>query len=328
MAECGLARLRGAVAALCITGGLAAAGAQAAAAEAWLPYRDANPFVAASGLPFAPPVAPAGSWRVEAIVSASNTELATRAGAESLFYDAEMHEVRILLTHAFAEHWLARATLGSVSVGKGFLDGFIEDWHHAFGLSNGDRGRLHGNGHEIRYDDGHAQVALARSLRTTTPLLLDVAWHQPLREGRWLLGATVKLPTSHASVLVDDRAIDASLWLAAHGSAAQTRLPWGLRLGWMQRGDTELLPQRAHGQVPFLDARMGWKLTPAWDVSAQLQWHGALYDSHIDYLRQASTLTLSSGWRWRNGWTLRGGVVEDVPALHAQDVTLFLTLAR
>ncbi|HEU4664467.1 MAG TPA: DUF3187 family protein [Dokdonella sp.] len=292
----------------------------------WLPYRDANPFVAASGLPFPPPSAAPDAWRVDLVASASNTELAFDRGSEHLLYDGELHEARVGVTRAFGERWIARATIGAIAFGDGFLDGFLEDWHRAFGLDNGDRGRLDDDGHVVAYDDARDRIVLDRNLHAATPLLVDVAWRVPGGPREWQLGATLKLPTTHASPLVDDRAVDASLWLAVQSTDAAARVPWGVRVGAMRRGDTELLPARANDVVPFADATLGYVLRPGWDVAAQLQWHGALYDSAIPLLDDAATLALSSGWRAKGGWTLRAGLVEDAIAKHAQDVTFFLSL--
>jgi hypothetical protein len=308
---------------------LAAAALPAAAdpaAAPWLPYRDANPFVAAGGLPFAPPAAAPDRWRVDVLLQASNTELAFDRGAEHLVYDAEVHELRVAVTRALGERWLLRASLGAVRFDRGFLDGFIEDFHRAFGFGNGDRGRLGTDGHAIRYGDGRERVLLDRSQRGIAPLMLDLAWRMPAGDHEWLAGATLKLPTSHAHPLIDDRATDVSLWLAAQSADAATRLPWGARVGVMQRGNTRLLPGRAEDRVPFADAALGYVLHPGWDVAAQLQWHGAPYDSEIPFLACAATLTLSTGWRAASGWMLRAGLVEDAIPRHAQDVTFFVGL--
>jgi hypothetical protein len=297
-------------------------------ATPWLLHRDANPFVAASGLPFAPPSAAADGWRVEAVLAASNTEVGFDRGGEHLLYDAEIHEARIAVTRAFGTRWLVRATLAEVDIGSGFLDGFLEDYHRTFGLSNGDRGRLGTDGHTIRYDDGSGDaIAFDRNLHAVAPLLVDLAVRGTM-DGRreWMLGATLKVPTSHASPLVDDRSTDLSLWLALQSTDTQTRWPWGARVGLMQRGNTHLLANRANDQVPFADAMLGYRLTPQWNAAAQLQWHGALYDSTIPLLDDAATLALSSAWHAKAGWTLRAGLVEDAIPRHAQDVTFFLAL--
>ncbi|WP_395680999.1 DUF3187 family protein [Dokdonella sp.] len=301
----------------------------AADAAPWLLYRDANPFVAASGLPFAPPVAAEG-WSVEALVDASNTEVAFERGGERLTYDAEIHAARIAVTRAFGPHWLVRATLAELDIGSGFLDGFLEDYHRMFGFSNGDRGRLVTDGHTIRYDDGNVAntVAFDRRLHALSPLLVDLAFRGDASErAEWMAGATVKVPTSHASALVDDRSTDLSLWLALQSTDAQARWPWGARVGLMQRGNTQLLADRANDQVPFADAMIGYRLTPHWDVAAQLQWHAALYDSRVPLLQDAATLALSSAWHADAGWTFRAGLVEDAIPRHAQDVTFFLALS-
>lgn len=297
-------------------------------AAPWLLYRDTNPFVAASGLPFAPPGVAPGSWDVETVLSASNSELAFDRASEHFIYDAEIHEGRIALTRAFGEHWLMRATIADASIGKGFLDSFLEGYHRTFGFANGDRGQLGTDGHTISYADASGrEVFLDRSVSAVTPLMVDLAWRAPADSHEWLYGATLKLPTSHASPLIDDRATDVSLWLAAQSTDTQTRLPWGARVGVMQRGDTRLLPQRAKDQVPFADATLGYVLLPGWDVAAQLQWHGALYDSDIPMLSSAANLTLSSAWHAAAGWTLRAGLVEDAIPRHAQDVTFFVDVS-
>lgn len=294
----------------------------------WQLYRDANPFAAASGLPFTPPAAAADGWRVEAMLAASNTEVAFDRGAEHLVYDAETHEARIAVTRAFGERWLARASLGGVAFGSGFLDSFLENYHRVLGLPRGDRGHLGTDGHAISYVDAQGRpVSFDRNLQAVTPLSIDLALRTPGDGHEWLYGATLKLPTSHASPLVDDRAVDLAVWVAAQSTDAQARLPWGLRAGVMQRGDTRLLPQRAKDQVPFADATLGYVLLPGWDVAAQLQWHGALYDSAIPLLGDAANLTLSSAWHARAGWTLRAGLVEDAIPRHAQDVTFFVGIS-
>ena len=294
----------------------------------WLPARDANPFVAASGLPLAPPAVAADDWRVDVVLTASNTEIAFDKGHESLLFDGEMHEARGAVTRAFGERWLLRASIAGVRFGDGFLDGFIEDFHRLTGFSNGDRGRLDSNGHTIAYtDQGGERVVLDRRLRAVAPLLIDVVARAPADGHEWLYGATLKLPTSHASALIDDRAVDLSVWLAAQ-STSSTRFPWGARVGLMQRGNTRLLADRARDQVPFADATIAYKIHPQWDVAAQLQWHRGLYDSAIPMLDSAATLTLSSAWRTRSGWTLRAGLVEDAIARHAQDVSFFVALSR
>lgn len=66
---------------------------------------------------------------------------------------------------------------------------------------------------------------------------------------------------------------------------------------------------------------------PDWDVAAQLQWHGALYDSDLPYLESAANLVLSTAWHARAGWSLRAGLVEDAIPRHAQDVTFFVNLS-
>jgi len=294
----------------------------------WLPYRDANPFVAASGLPFAPPSTAPDSWRVEAIASASNTELAFDRGSEHLLYDTEIHEIRVFVTHAFGEHWIARATIGGLSFGNGFLDSFLEDYHRTFGFSSGDRGRLGSDGHTIAYSDGHgAEILLDRSLHAVAPILVDLAYRTAGDGHEWLYGATVKLPVSHASPLVDDRAVDVSAWVAVQSTDPASRVPWGARVGVMQRGNTRLLSERTNDSVPFADATIGYILLPGWDVAAQLQWHSALYDSDIPFLESAATLAISSAWHARSGWTVRAGLVEDAIPRHAQDVTFFIGLS-
>ncbi len=299
------------------------------AAAPWQLYRDANPFVAASGLPFAPPAFAAdGRWHVEATLAASNTEIAFDHGSERLLYDMEVHEARIAVARSFGTRWMVRATLAGTRFEQGFLDGFIEDFHRLFGFSQGDRDDLGRHGSRIQYTDGQGEsVALTHARSGVAPLLIDVVWRANAPSHEWLLGTTLKLPISHATVLLDDRSIDVSAWAGLQSTRA-TRWRWGLRAGAMRRGDGDLLPQRSERIVPFADATLGWQLTPRWQVAAQYQWHGAAYRSSIPMLSAAGSLALSTAWQLPSGWTWRAGLVEDVPARHSQDVTFFVGLAR
>lgn len=295
----------------------------------WQLGRDANPFVAAGGLPFTPPAVAADShWHFDALLAASNTEIGFSRADEQLLYDMEIHEARLAVSRGIGEHWVARASTALLRFEQGFLDRFVEDFHRAFGFDNGDRGHLPGNGHTIRYDDARGNaVELARTRSGLAPLMLDLAWRTPADGREWLLGGTLKLPTSHATPLLDDRATDLSLWAALQSTTA-TRWRWGARAGVWLRGEGDLLDGRRKDQVPFVDGVLGFQLTPQWDVAAQYQWHGAPYQSEISLLRAAGTLTLSSAWYTRSGWHLRAGLVEDLPARHAQDVTFFLGLSH
>ncbi len=295
----------------------------------WLAQRDANPFVAAGGLPLAPPaVAADDRWHVDVVLSASNTEIAFERGGEHLLFDMETHEARITASRAFGDHWIARATLAATRFEHGFLDGFIEDFHRAFGFTNGDRGRLESNGHTIDYaDDRGSRVLLTSPRSGVAPLMVDLAWRSASDGHEWLYGASLKLPTSRATPLLDDRSTDVSAWAALQSTRAE-RLRWGARAGMMVRSGGQLLPRRANGSVPFVDATLGWQLASRWQVAAQYQWHGAPYNSDIPLLSEAGSLAISTAWQTRSGWTLRAGLVEDVPSRHAQDVTFFLGLSR
>lgn len=114
------------------------------------------------------------------MLAASNTELTFDRATGRLLYDTEVREVRVALTRTFGEPWLLIATLGSATFDNGFLDSFVANFHHAFGLSNGDRGHLGNDGHTIGYDDGGSdRVALDRNLRAVTRLLIDFAVRAP-----------------------------------------------------------------------------------------------------------------------------------------------------
>ncbi|WP_300620633.1 DUF3187 family protein [Dokdonella sp.] len=321
-------RASGAAIALALCCASSAAVAADYAPAPWQLHRDANPFVAAGGLPFAPPTAPPGDrWKVEATLAASNTEIAFAHGDERLLYDMEIHEARIAVSRSIGERWIVRATVAGTRFGSGFLDSFIEDFHRTFGFTNGDRGRLGTDGHTIAYSDARGdRIALARPRNGIAPLMLDLAWRAPADGHEWLYAATLKLPASHATPLLDDRSTDLSLWTAVQSTAA-TRLRWGARAGLMLRSGGDLLPRRANDLVAFADATLGWRLTPRWDVAAQYQWHGAPYDSAIPLLREAGSLVLSTAWQSRAGWTVRAGLVEDVPPRHTQDVTFFVGLS-
>jgi hypothetical protein len=110
-----------------------------AAAEP-LPTTNQNPFLAAVGLPAPlPSTINAGSTQLTATLNWASTAIVDSDADEILIVDAESRELRMAFTHSFSERLALRVELPYLYTGPGVLDGFIDDFHDAFGFSEGDR---------------------------------------------------------------------------------------------------------------------------------------------------------------------------------------------
>ena len=148
------ARLRGR-ASVRFAGGRSGAGAGFALACA-LAVSALLPGTAASGVPASAGarVMPAGSWELVASLDMASHLRAGGSGAERVLIDGETWRQGLALRHGLGGGWELLADLPAVSHTGGVFDGFIEDWHDAFGLPQGDRDRAPRDRLALFYADG------------------------------------------------------------------------------------------------------------------------------------------------------------------------------
>jgi hypothetical protein len=296
-------------------------------AHEWLSVRDQNPFVLASGIPLAPVTASAGQWRVDTTFHIANTELQQSNQRSRVLFDAETRETRVNIAYGLNADWTARVSIGHWWIGDGILDSAIEEFHHVFGFTNGDRDLLGTQAPviEVRDDEG-LLYSLRDGRAAAAPMLIDFTRHwQNDSAHRSGVSFGAKLPVGSRSRLNDSGSIDFSL-------TAFTTLPIGqsatfaARAGVLYQSDNTLLGNYAEKHVVFASALLAYQLTPNWNVYAQLDAHDALYRKMPDFLGRANVLSVGLGRRIGNHAEAVVTLGEDAPATHTTDVVFGLQL--
>ena len=233
------------------------------------PLRSANrnPLVQIHGLPVAQSaqVTADGKWNAALTTEASNNFAVENRGDESIILDGETYRADL--------NW--RYGLGAFEVGlnlpvishqAGGMDGFIEDWHDAFNLPEGDRIDYPKDQLRYAYQQGD-QVLL--DMQDNGEGLGDVslAFGYQLSDSaqrRWALRGGVKFATGEHEKLRGSDAQDAylSLHLSEQSLYADSGISWHASLGSLWLGDGEVLSQQQKEQVWFGSTTLAWAYSP------------------------------------------------------------------
>jgi hypothetical protein len=309
---------------------LCALAALPAAANDFVPGGNAGTLARAFALPAlgAPAVLPArtGQLRVTLDVSSEYVVEGAPSGPEFLLLDGETTRLRIDWRRGLGGGWEAGVTLPYLWPGGGFLDGWIEDWHAAFGLPNGGRESAQDGQYEYFYrrngatllDVGEAQAGAGDVELTLGRALVDK---------RLALRALAKLPTGDGAELRGGNA-GGALWLDA-------RLP--LPAGWagyaaagISYNDVgDVLPAMQKREAFFGGLGLQAPLFGPLALTAQLNAHTPLFEgSPLPPLgRAAAPLTLGLKYLIHPGSAIELGFQED-PAVNASpDFSAYLSLA-
>ena len=102
-----------------------------------------NPFHLLYGVPASAGARtmPAGSTELTVSADMASHLRADGSGAELVLLDGETYRQSLSLRHGLGGGWEFLLDIPAVSHSGGVFDGFIENWHDAFGLPQGDRDR-------------------------------------------------------------------------------------------------------------------------------------------------------------------------------------------
>lgn len=293
----------------------------------WLQTRDQNPFVLASGLPLAPAVPPPGSWQLDTTWTVANTELAQAIPDSNMTFDAESDEFRFSAAYAFNDQWSLRGSVSYLSIGDGFLDSTIENYHRLFGFTNGDRGLLGTEAPFIQVDlDGETLYLLDRNQSGTGPLFMDLTRSWSYGDGK-LAGITLgsKWPIGSTSKLTDTGSTDFSLSMFTQFDTGE-RLTLGARVGILVQPDNELLGAQSKTSVGFANLLLRVRLDQNWSFLAQYDAHEELYKNLPAFFQASGQASFGFSRRIGDSTELQAIFSEDVPRLHTTDIAFGFNL--
>lgn len=295
-----------------------------------LPVRDLNPFNAGYELPPALPSTLDTTYRtvVRASYAISNISLDQQHGSETAIADAELHRWQLTITHSFNSNWIAGIELPYQSVSGGSLDSFIENFHRALGLPNGNRGQWPRNRLLIDYSINNQSLYHLENRKSgmadiSARIGRQIDSHAAHSATAWF---TIKLPTGNANQLTGSGAIDAALTLSAsqrlsdHWHAYEQ-----VSLSLLGRGKRLHDEQKQTAWSGLVG--VAWTLTHSLDVASQLNWHSSLYDSDIRMLGPATQLTIGPRYRTAQ-WQAWLAITEDIAVDTAPDVQFQFALSH
>jgi hypothetical protein len=269
-------------------------------------------------------------WSFGADFNWGNSAFAQASGSESLLVDAETRELNLSVGHGLGERFALRLQLPYRYTGGGSLDDFIDHWHDFFNLPQGARPSLPIDAIHIAYRRNGETPIDIRSAASGIGDVRAAAGYQWLDATNTSIAAwlDLKLPTGDADKLTGSGATDVSLLVAGEHRFSQRWSVFG-QLGMSYLGSGDLLPDQQRHFVGSgllgVDVRvwrgLGFKL--------QLDGHsGAFSNTSLDYLGEATILTLGGDYRFASDWLLDFGVSEDVAVGTAPDVVFVFGVRR
>ncbi|MGB5258147.1 MAG: DUF3187 family protein [Woeseiaceae bacterium] len=300
------------------------------------PLRNQNPFLQIFGLPTfqSGTLVAEGSTQYELSLDIVNHADAASSLTEDFEVDGESYFFSLSMRRRFSAGLELGFELPLVAHATGFLDGFIENWHSAFGLSNAKRRNANnqlyfsyagasGSGYQLNssaFGLGDLQLTAAIPVRQATAADgLSVA-----------LRASVKLPTGDSEKLLGSGAADYSIgaYLASRQQLLKRDLDLSGFVGTLFLTDGDILPDIQRSSVPYGGMAATWHATERLGITAQLFVQRPYFNTALEELG-GNSMQLAVGGQYRpraGGIVLSFAIVEDVSTNATPDLGLHASL--
>ena len=298
-----------------------------------LQVRNTGPIAGIFGLP-RPQGGSVATGHVQWSVGADygNTFSESRRGADVATLDGETMVTFLTLRGPLARSWEWGVEVPYVDHRPSHLDGFIDDFHDAFGFPDGGRSRVPRGRLDYRIQVDGSNVARVDDARSG---LGDVR----LWVGRSLYASQdragsvrvqVKLPTGDAGDLTGSEAADVALWWE-HDERRLFGAQWlslSAMLGAARLGDGELLRRRQNPVVGLASLGLRARLAPRLQLNLQADAHGAPFDVDLGELGDDGIQgTIGGRILLSETLWLDLGVVENLESRSSPDAVFLLHLS-
>ena len=306
------------------------------------PFRTVNqsPLVRIFGLPTesSANLTPAGRLGLVLSMDVANNYATNSASNEQVTLDGESYRWMLAANYGISDRLEAGIEIPYILYGGGFLDGFVSDWHSAFGLPQGGRDAAVKDRLLFSYrKDGIQKFRINHSASGIGDISLNggMKLYDALGDNshdNLALRTTLKLPTGDSGSLRGSGSVDFALLLCG---VMNNFTEWGSlglygSLGGMAMTDGDVLRDQRNNLVGFGTIGLGWGPTEWISFKTQLNAHTPFYHaSSLDEISSSSLMLVIGGaLRFSGNYLLDIGVSEDVAVGTAPDVAFHFGLSK
>ncbi len=295
-------------------------------AASGLPTRDLNPIFQSIYLPSYHNLNIESGWRVDHNLFITNTFQQQSTVNESLIIDVENTRYELGLGYRQA-NWVFQAKLPLISNSGGVLDGLIENWHDAFGLSQGGRTNLPRDQINIEYQrNSVVEYSQTSSSSGIGDLSLALGYQPPGEIGYFI---AIDLPTGSESEFTSNNRADIALWLIGHTRYLENWSLYGL-LGISFPADAGPMKELLVDKIWLAQTGLEYRFNQNMRAIAQLDMHSkTLSDSQLKAFGQSLQIQLGLGFdQLIPNHRLTIFFSEDIDVGSAPDITFSIALTR
>jgi len=306
------------------------------------PFRtvNQNPLVQIFGMPSeaASTTVKTGHTRVSLTQDIASNYTVASNSSENIHLDGESYRWTLAARYGLSERFEVGMDVPYLLSGGGFLDGFIVDWHKAFGLPQGGRDAAaknklqysyNKNGQQVlnmdRSGSGIGDISLSGALKLYD--FLDGESHDSIA-----LRTAIKFPSGDSAQLRGSGSTDFSLYLCG---SMNNYTEWGSlglfgSIGGMAMTKGKVLPDQQKSLAGFGMAGFGWGPTDWISFKFQLNANTPLYSgsSLAELSKSSLMLVIGGALKLPGAYLLDIGVSEDLAVATAPDVAFHLGLSK
>ena len=303
------------------------------------PFNSGNqsPLVRIYGLPFPgeAQLTPPGGRDFKVVFDLANSCVVDSASGEKITIDGETYRTTVAGRYGVAQNVEVGVEIPYVVQGGGFLDAFIENYHDAFGFSQGDRKQVSRNRLLFRYErDGTDRIHVDGSGSGLGDVRLT-AGYQLYRNSSdspaaVAFRAALKLPTGDPDRLYGSGSTDLALWLTA---GREYRTGWGRwavfgAAGVLGMTEGKVLEDQQRNLVEFGTIGIGWRPLDRFGLKAQIDAHTPFFkDSDLVELgRGSAQLMIGGTFAISERTTIDIGIGEDIIIKTSPDVVFHIAV--
>ena len=270
-------------------------------------------------------------------VDLANNYTTDNKARESILLDGESTRFTLHGRYGLGHQLEVGVEIPYLVTGGGFLDNFIENYHHTFGFPNGGRELAPQNRLLYHYEkDGRTLLHVNQSGAGLGDMRLTGGWQLYSGEKETSQGitlrASLKLPTGDSDGLRGSGSTDLALWLIG---SQDVRLALGHlsiygAAGALGMTPGKILQEQQRPLVGFGALGLGWSPIHWLAFKVQANAHTSFYhDSDLKQVDAPSVqLTIGGTLAFSQRLTLDIGVTEDLVVSTAPDVVFHLSLSH